>query len=127
MSKIEDLLKEHLKPVRAPQEIDGLIKKMVLEQKIMATWLNTADGCANSTRTSYVAQMRKVETGCKVAVCKYITYDMMEQLTANTANDKVCPYQGRVFRAFQRSELRKLVSAEPEGHYECKKGGIHHE
>jgi hypothetical protein len=119
---IETLLKEHLTPVKAPFELDELIKKMTLEQKIIRTWISTAQSCASCPSTPYARDLVPFNKKISVPTCNYITWNMLDATTKQTANKKVCPYQSLRFEPFKhKGRFKATIQTEPIGGYRCLK------
>ena len=129
---IEKLLREYFKLVRAPEELDKKgqeeIKKMGLEQKVIGTWLSTAEKCASCDKAPYAKDMKDMD-GKDVKMCGYINHDMFERTRLQTMNSEVCRYQGYIIkavfttRAYDRLKriIRKKIdkNIEPQPLYEC--------
>jgi len=136
-----ELLRKYLTPVKAPLELDRKIRKMVaeeqrkktLEQKVLGTWLTTADTCARCKKTPYAQELTSVDSNKPTMTCRYITHDMMQQLEeSSVANNRICIYQSRRYQPFMnmtmRSKLLRLLregllhqEIKPIGRYECLK------
>jgi len=110
----EDLIEDALKPLKAPGELDDLVKKD-LSKRIAISFLETADKCMGSCPAMYAIEMVSLK-GRPLIACGYITFDMSKLVNENTEEERVCVKQGdTVLPLFFKNQVEGL----PVPRYRC--------